>query len=116
MQHKCFKCGTKFDGNFCPECGEKWQESKTCPKCGATLAGNAKFCNECGYSFAMKAQTQNNLTTPTSIPNFGADRQKTILYAVCLYLPYALIALFSVLLFFFYLAPVAVMPGGHSLA
>lgn len=56
MQHKCYKCGTEFDGNFCPECGEKWLENKTCPKCGATLAGNAKFCNNCGFSFLPKPQ------------------------------------------------------------
>lgn len=54
MQHKCFRCGTEFDGNFCPECGQRWQENKTCPKCGATLSGTAKFCNECGYSFVPK--------------------------------------------------------------
>lgn len=49
--HKCFKCGTQFEGTFCPECGTQWQEDKRCPQCGAMLAGSAKFCNNCGYSF-----------------------------------------------------------------
>ncbi len=49
--HKCPKCGTEFSGNFCPECGEKWQEEKTCPQCGAKLSGGVRFCNECGYAF-----------------------------------------------------------------
>ena len=49
--HKCPNCGTEFEGKFCPECGNGWQDEKTCPKCGATLGGSAKFCNECGYSF-----------------------------------------------------------------
>ena len=24
--HKCTKCGTEFEGKFCPECGTKWVE------------------------------------------------------------------------------------------
>ena len=54
--HKCFKCGAEFEGNFCPECGTQWQENKQCPNCGATLAGGAKFCNNCGYSFVGKKE------------------------------------------------------------
>ena len=51
--HKC-QCGQEFEGNFCPNCGLKWQEEKTCPKCGATIAGNARYCNECGYPINPK--------------------------------------------------------------
>ena len=49
--HKCFRCGTEFEGYYCPECGTQWQEQKHCPNCGAVLAGSTKFCNVCGYSF-----------------------------------------------------------------
>ncbi|MDE7330404.1 MAG: zinc-ribbon domain-containing protein, partial [Clostridia bacterium] len=49
--HKCPKCGQEFEGKFCPECGEQWQEEKTCPKCGTTNSGSSRFCSECGYSF-----------------------------------------------------------------
>ena len=56
--HKCFTCGTEYEGSFCPECGTEWQDFKKCPYCGATLAGNAKFCNNCGYSFVWSAQQQ----------------------------------------------------------
>ena len=54
--HKCFKCGAEFEGKFCPECGTQWQENKHCPNCGAMLAGGAKFCNNCGYSFVGKKE------------------------------------------------------------
>ena len=54
--HKCFKCGAEFEGKFCPECGTQWQENKHCPNCGAMLAGGAKFCNNCGYSFVESAE------------------------------------------------------------
>lgn len=49
--HKCNNCGQEFEGNFCPNCGAGVNEQKTCPNCGATLSDNAKFCNQCGYSF-----------------------------------------------------------------
>ncbi len=56
--HKCFKCGTEFEGKFCPECGTQWLETKNCPQCGAALAGSAKFCNNCGYSFVESAEAK----------------------------------------------------------
>lgn len=46
--HKCTKCGTEFDGKFCPECGEKFVDKDVCPQCGAHHKPDAKFCTECG--------------------------------------------------------------------
>lgn len=51
---KCLNCGTEFEGQFCPECGSKWQEEKICPNCGSKLEANVKFCNNCGYDFNVK--------------------------------------------------------------
>ena len=56
--HKCFKCGTEFEGDFCPECDTQWQEQKQCPKCNATLAWDVKFCSNCGYSFIERAENK----------------------------------------------------------
>ena len=43
----CPHCGKKTTkGRFCSECGQPLQ--KTCPKCGAELDANAKFCPNCG--------------------------------------------------------------------
>ena len=62
--HKC-QCGHEFEGNFCPNCGSKWQEEKTCPKCGTKLKGSAKFCSECGYTFTKTSKIDNqSATTP----------------------------------------------------
>ena len=44
----CPKCGAtvKAKQKFCPECGEKLVQ--TCPKCGAEVGDKTKFCPECG--------------------------------------------------------------------
>ena len=47
-QIACPKCGAKIDANakFCPECGQKILHA--CPKCGTEVSPNQKFCPECG--------------------------------------------------------------------
>jgi len=51
-QTKCPKCGASVaaDAKFCPECGQKIGEGEViaCPKCGKTIPANTKFCPECG--------------------------------------------------------------------
>ena len=44
----CPKCGAKIDANskFCPECGTKILNK--CPKCGADVTPKQRFCPECG--------------------------------------------------------------------
>ncbi|MFR5062455.1 MAG: SPFH domain-containing protein [Christensenellales bacterium] len=44
----CPKCGAKVGANakFCPECGGAM--GAVCPKCGAAVKPGAKFCPECG--------------------------------------------------------------------
>jgi len=45
---KCPKCGAEIpkESKFCNECGNKM--TATCPKCGIEVKSNVKFCNECG--------------------------------------------------------------------
>ena len=49
---KCPKCGAEISANakFCPECGEKIvvATKKFCPECGKEVSIKAKFCPECG--------------------------------------------------------------------
>lgn len=47
---KCPKCGAEINANakFCPECGEKLPQKKFCSNCGAEVSPTAKFCPECG--------------------------------------------------------------------
>jgi hypothetical protein len=46
----CPKCGASLTPNakFCPECGTAIQASKFCTQCGTKLEGALKFCPECG--------------------------------------------------------------------
>lgn len=44
----CRKCGTPFEGKFCPECGTKYVEAGVCPKCGYKNPPEAKYCSDCG--------------------------------------------------------------------
>lgn len=49
---KCEKCGTEFEGNFCPNCGTPSEAGKNiCPKCGQARSGADRFCKNCGYDF-----------------------------------------------------------------
>lgn len=111
MKHKCSNCGTEFEGNFCPECGTKWQEEKTCPQCGTHLAGSARFCNNCGYSFRAPSEPQAAPPAPSSVK----ARVSPALCSFLHYLPMVLLALVSALTFLLFLAPVAIMPGGDLL-
>ena len=47
----CPKCGASLEGKakFCPECGAKLDEEAHCAECGAKLKAGAKFCAECGH-------------------------------------------------------------------
>ena len=54
VQASCPQCNAPLAGNvkFCPECGAKLQEKKFCAECGAALTPGAKFCPECGTKTA----------------------------------------------------------------
>ncbi|MDE6397796.1 MAG: zinc ribbon domain-containing protein, partial [Clostridiales bacterium] len=111
---RCPECNTQYEGKYCPACGTKWQEEKTCPQCGATSGGEARFCNECGYAFVSTPPAPQQ-TSPK--PHNPATAHKA--YAVLRYVPIGLLALFAVLLFAFYAAPVGVMPnpfGGKAVS
>lgn len=64
---KCTKCGTEFDGNYCPKCGTPCNPNKNiCPKCGKERGANDRFCKNCGYSF-MPAEQKNKASVGNSI-------------------------------------------------
>ncbi len=49
----CPSCGQPAgDGKFCNNCGASLAK-KCCPKCGAEVAQEARFCGECGADTAM---------------------------------------------------------------
>ncbi len=55
---KCPKCGANLPNNakFCLECGTKLENK--CPKCGAVTSINAKFCLECGEKLGGQKDEQ----------------------------------------------------------
>ena len=109
--NRCPNCGYMFEGKFCPECGTKLEDEKHCPECGAVCAGSQKFCNECGHAFVQAS----NAASDEHKPERNNAKAVNVLYAALRYVPCALAALFSLLVFAFYAAPVAVMPGGELL-
>ncbi|MBD5632600.1 MAG: DUF898 family protein [Clostridia bacterium] len=50
----CKKCGTSFDGKFCPHCGTK--AARYCPNCGSETEENGRFCSTCGEPLNYEAE------------------------------------------------------------
>lgn len=45
----CTKCGTEYDGKFCPNCGEAAPAKRYCPKCGKEETNpSVEICENCG--------------------------------------------------------------------
>jgi len=47
---QCPKCGATLETNakFCPECGHNLKAAAHCSECGEKLKDGAKFCSSCG--------------------------------------------------------------------
>lgn len=111
---RCRSCGTEFDGNFCPNCGKKRQETYFCSHCGARLVENWKFCTECGFPTDSDSPILH--TKPMSDKKRSRELPvKSIFQKIALIMPDLFLLLFSLASFFFFLAPIAVMPGGEIL-
>lgn len=67
--YKCTNCGSEFDGKFCPECGTKRVDELICPDCGAKATAGARFCAECGYSFAQPVKPAPANAEPSAVKN-----------------------------------------------
>ena len=113
--NKCRICGTEFEGNFCPNCGKRWQDTLVCVHCGAKIVDGAKYCTECGSPIDL------GLSAPSAESSIGqsmdqSDEEsavKIFLRKAARFVPDLLLLLLSLAAFLFYLAPVAVMPGGE---
>lgn len=90
----CEKCGTEFEGKFCPSCGKAAAGIKvTCKGCGNEYEG--AFCPSCGQS-ANAAQTaatapqiiiNNSNTVSAPVPGVRA-KNKWVAFLLCLFLGY----------------------------
>ena len=73
---QCPKCQfeNREEGNFCSECGYKFEI--TCPKCGNKIRSGGKFCYDCGEKIAEPLEIPSlDYTQPQSYtPKFLADK------------------------------------------
>lgn len=99
MEHKCQQCGTEFNGNFCPNCGASYDNTKICPHCGAKLALTAKFCNNCGKPLQEQALA--------TAKRADSGKVKVLFAKIATLMPWITIALFSALLWIFCACPAA---------
>lgn len=94
---KCFNCGTEYEGDFCLNCGIKFEKEKTCPQCNTKLDGQVKFCNNCGYSFVQQ---------PTPQKDNISRKISSFIQSMLKYIPIVLFVLWAGLLWVFYFADI----------
>ncbi len=89
----CSSCGNQFDGDVCPVCGNVGK--KQCPNCGTLVDSRFRFCNKCGCRLGVepvKAETESaNAKIHYSFGQY--------LYCILRFVPIALIAVFSIVMF-----------------
>ena len=66
--NKCTKCGTEFEGNFCPSCGTPFNVKMFCPRCGTEVQPNQRFCSCCGAQFGLPVQPAAPAPKPAVAP------------------------------------------------
>ena len=97
--NKCTKCGTEFEGKFCPECGTAVSGKPGCPRCGSELNEGVKFCPNCGYNLI---EQQPKADTPQSNVSMIVFDWRRLLQ----YLPIVFFGLWAVLLWAFFASTV----------
>ena len=90
--NKCSKCGTEFEGKFCPECGTAASVKSVCPLCGSELKEGVKYCTNCGCNLAERPQPAQDVQTVVVLEWRNLLR----------YLPLVLFALWAILLWAFF--------------
>jgi tetratricopeptide (TPR) repeat protein len=69
---KCPKCGyeNREGARFCGECGQSFAAERTCPHCGHVNPQGSNFCDKCGHSLVEPApETSSPSPMPTSFAN-----------------------------------------------
>lgn len=102
----CKRCGTEFEGKFCPECGQKWTDVNACPRCGNELSGSVKFCPECGCPIEHEKDNEFDAIEREKKSAQNSIELSKRIYGILKYVPMALALLFAVLLPLLYIAPI----------
>lgn len=100
----CVKCGTEYEGKFCPNCGEPAPKKRFCPKCGAEIADPKQTaCDQCGaYVPPMEEEPKPKEDAPAAQPTIvihndntnvstvtvagGKPKNKWVAFLLCLFL------------------------------
>ena len=89
--HICSNCGKEFEGNFCPECGQKWEDNSVFPDYGKDLT--------------KSGESHETVSVPANVG---------VLKKVFNILPVALLGVAVIICFGLFAAPVAVDVIGES--
>ncbi len=75
----CVKCGTEYEGKFCPNCGEPAPKKRFCPKCGAEIADPKQTaCDQCGaYVPPMEEEPKPKEDAPAAQPTIVIHNDNT---------------------------------------
>lgn len=91
---KCARCSTDFTGNTCPNCGATYKE---CPSCHLKVSEDRKACPICGYAFEYDPRSM----------SFAWEIHDG--WKMATLIPIFVSILFSLAMFLFFTAPVAVL-------
>lgn len=65
----CVKCGTEYEGKFCPNCGQPAPQKRFCPKCGAEIDHpKVTICEKCGAYVPPIEDEPKKETAPAPAP------------------------------------------------
>ena len=75
----CVKCGTEYEGKFCPNCGEPAPKKRFCPKCGAEITDpKLTTCDQCGaYVPPVEEEPQPKKEEPAAQPTIVIHNDNT---------------------------------------
>lgn len=102
----CVKCGTEYEGKFCPNCGEAAPIKRFCPQCGEEIIDpKVTVCSKCGATVPLVEEpkkvevapaaqptivinnSNNNVNTNTNNVGTGPKpKNKWVAFLLCLFL------------------------------
>lgn len=74
----CVKCGTEYEGKFCPNCGEPAPKKRFCPKCGAEIMDpKVTTCDKCGAYVPLMEEKKSDKPEKSEQPTIVIHNDNT---------------------------------------